>query len=203
MKTLVIKYLPSGEKSNTAKLLNIFLHELGNHSVETLDLIEHPAPAFNLESMASYAKRNYGGQTLNPTEAAAIAAQDQLVKQLKSANVVVMAYPMHNFGMPGSVKTYLDAIMQAGETFEMGKKLMAGRKALTIFTSGGLYPTNQATPEYPNWDTLSVLSKINFGFMGFDESEIVTTSLRDMEKTPARMEEARDKFRALIKTWYA
>ena len=202
MKTLLVKYLPSGEHSNTAKLLQVFLKELGDRSIEVLDLAKTPAPTFSVESMAAYKKRNYMGQKLDAAEASSLAANDKLVAQLKSANVVVLAYPMHNFGMPGPVKSYMDSIMLNGETFEMGKKLMAGRKALTIFTSGGLYPENQVSLEYPNWDTVSVLAKINFSFMGFDEAEVISTSLRDETKSNKRLEVAQEKFKKIISRWY-
>ena len=59
MKTLVVHYLPSGEKSNTKKLLDIFLAELGGREVEELNLLTHPAPTFNEKNIQAYAKRNY------------------------------------------------------------------------------------------------------------------------------------------------
>jgi FMN-dependent NADH-azoreductase len=202
MKTLIVKYLPSGERSNTKKLLDLYIKELGNRPYEVVDLLKEPLPFFTEESMAAYGKRNYGGMALNEQEQRSLAEQDRLVKQLKSADVVVMAYPMHNFGMPGVVKTYFDAVMLNGETFKMGEKMMAGKKALTLYTAGGLYTPDIANLQYPNWDTLSLNAKINFTFMGFDEAEVIATSLRDPHLADGRLIEADQKIRALISKWY-
>jgi FMN-dependent NADH-azoreductase len=113
-----------------------------------------------------------------------------------------MAYPMHNFGMPGIVKSYFDAIMFNGETFEMGKKTLAGKKALTVYSAGGVYTPDHVTLEYPHWDTLSLNAKINFGFMGFDQTEVVAASLRDPATEAERLNTAGEKISALVKKWY-
>lgn len=202
MKTLIVKYLPSGSRSHTLKLLNAFTGTIGNESVETVDLLTEKIPFFNEASLGAYGKRNYMGQTLSPEESALLASQDRLIKQFKSADVVVMAYPMHNFGMPGIVKSYFDAIMFNGETFEMGKKLMTGKKALTLYTAGGIYTPDRVGLEYPHWDTLTLNAKINFGFMGFDESEVISASLRDPATEPERMTAASNQIKTLVKKWY-
>lgn len=202
MKTLVVKYLPSGANSKTKKLLDLFLNGIKGKNIEVVDLLEEPMPIFDEESVQAYYKRNYNGQKLNENEARLLEQNDHLVAQLKSADILVMAYPMHNFGMPAAVKAYLDAVIMKGETFEPGKKLMAGRKALTLFTSGGIYSEDSFNFEYPNWDTIRLLAKVNFGFMGFDESETISTSLRDEEKAEERLLEAKKKIHQIVQKWY-
>ncbi len=202
MKTLLIKYLPSGEYSKTKKLLDLFLSEISDHQVETVDLLNEKIPTFNLTSMSAYYKRNYQNLPLNDEEANSLSKNDHLVKQLKSCDILVMAYPMHNFGMPALVKTYLDAVIMNGETFATDKKMMAGKKSLTFFTSGGNYSNNLVNLEYPNWDTLTMLAKINFGFMGFDESEVINTSLRDPATEAEKLAQVGVKIKDVVKRWY-
>jgi len=206
MKTLVVHYLPSGEKSNTKKLLDIFLAELGGREVEELNLLTHPAPTFNEKNIQAYAKRNYAGQTLSAAESLLLQHNDDLVTQLKNADILVMAYPMHNFGMPGPVKCYLDAVIIKGQTFEYGPAgntpMMKAHKALTLFTAGGIYPSDKVNQEYPNWDMLTLGTKINFGFMGYAETEVIGTSLRDPSQAEAKLHEAKGKIQAIIKKWY-
>ena len=202
MKTLIVKYLPSGANSNTKKLLDLFLSEIKNENVETVDLLKEQIPTFSETSIQAYYKRNYGGQKLEADEAKLLQKNDQLIAQLKSADVLVMAYPMHNFGMPAAAKAYLDAVIFNGETFEMGKKLMAGKKALTLFTAGGVYSDEAFDANYPNWNTIALLSKINFGFMGFDESQTIGTSLRDVATQEERLENMKAKIQELVKKWY-
>lgn len=202
-------YLPSGPQSKTKSLLDSFLSDLEpgeREAVETVDLLRAPPPNFSEVSISAYYKRNYRGQPLTPEEAELLVVHDRLTRQLKSADVVVMAYPMHNFSMPGIVKSYFDAVMLAGETFRVGMKntggLMAGKRALTIYTSGGLYPADKFAPEFPNWDAVSLLARIEFQFMGFSEIEIVGTSLRDPAQAPTNLEGARNRLREIVTRWY-
>jgi FMN-dependent NADH-azoreductase len=202
MKTLLIKYLPSGQSSNTKKLLDLFLSEIKDSEIKTVDLLEAKIPIFNLTSMSAYYKRNFHNLPLNQEEANSLSENDQLVKQLKSCDILVMAYPMHNFGMPALVKAYLDAVLLNGETFSPGKKIMIGKKSLTLFTSGGNYNSNLVNLEYPNWDTLTMLAKINFGFMGFDESEVINTSLRDPATEAEKLAQINIRIKDVVKRWY-
>lgn len=203
MKTLIVKYLPTGVESKSKKLLDLFLQEVKDQEIETIDLLKEQMPIFNESSIQAYYKRNYGGQKLNEVETKLLEKNDKLVAQLKSVDVLVMAYPMHNFGMPAAVKAYLDAVILNGETFEMGKKLMIGKKALTLFTSGGIYADDAFNFNYPNWNTIALLSGINFGFMGFDESKTISTSLRDPNTESERLADVKNKIQEVVKSWYA
>ncbi len=202
MKTLVVKYLPTGANSNTKKLLDVFLEETKGQNIEVVDLLKTEVPIFNEHSIQAYYKRNYGGQKLNSDEAKLLEQNDKLIAQLKSADVVVLAYPMYNFGIPATAKAYLDAVIFNGETFEAGKKLMAGKKALTLFSAGGIYSHDEFNLNYPNWDTITLLSKVIFNFMGFDESDTIGTSLRDPEKQAERLDQSRQKIREIVNKWY-
>jgi FMN-dependent NADH-azoreductase len=200
MKTLLIKYLPSGKQSNTQKLLDLFLTEIKNENLEVVDLLSEKVPIFNLDSMAAYYKRNYNGQKLDPKESVFLADNDRLIKQFKSADVITIACPMHNFGLPAAVKAYMDAIIFKGETFDYNKKMMSGRKALVLFTSGGSYNDKFVNLEYPNWDTLTMAVKINFNFMGFDNIEVIGSSLRENEDQ--KLADAKIKIKNLVANYY-
>lgn len=209
MKTLVVTYLPSQEASNTKQLLDVFLASTKNSAIEHLDLISNPPAFFMPDSLAAYRMRNYGGIELNDGQKKSIESIDKMCKQFSEADAVVIAYPMHNYGMPGIVKTYFDAVMQHGKTFRYGANgpegLMKGKKALTIYTSGGRYSTEKVAPDYPNWDTLTVLSKIEFTFMGFSEIEIVGAQ-GTLNPSPGAkeksLEEAIGKLKMLANNWY-
>ena len=207
IKTLVVKYLPSGLQSNTKLLLDIWTEVIPSKSVETLDLLDAEIPFFTLKSMNAYKLRQYMGKTLSSDEAQAIEPNDKLIAQLKSADIIVMAYPMHNFSMPGRVKSYLDAVMMAGVTFSnnIAEKKMAGKKALTLFTSGGTYSPESVSEKFPHWDTLTQTAKINFRYMGYDEVEVlsVASSWKDDATKTTRLNEFRTKAEALSKKWYS
>jgi FMN-dependent NADH-azoreductase len=203
MKTLIVKYLPTGEDSKTKKLLELFLQAIPQHNIETIDLLKEKMPIFNEDSIQAYYKRNYAGQKLTESEAQLLKENDKLVAQVKLADVLVMAYPMHNFGMPASVKAYLDAIIFKGETFNPGEKVMVGKKALTLFTSGGIYSDDTFNFDYPNWNGIALVAKANFTFMGFDESETIGTSLRDETTAKERLVQVQEKITKIVKSWYS
>jgi FMN-dependent NADH-azoreductase len=203
MKTLIIKFLPSAAYSKTQNLLTAFENAIASKSeVEVLDLIQSPAPAFTEASMAAYYKRNYQKQSLNETEALLLSKQDELIAQLKSADVVVLAQPLHNFGLPGPVKQWLDAVMFNDDTFVYGAKAMAGRKALVLYTSGGRYNAELVNAQYPNWDTLTQAVKINFGFMGFDDCQVISASLSDPNQFDQNLTKVTQEINALVHQWY-
>jgi len=202
MKTLVVKYLPTGAESKTKMLLDLFLQEIDGKDIETVDLLKEEIPTFNEKSIQAYYKRNYGGQKLDEKEAQLLARNDELTAQLKKADILVMAFPMHNFGIPALAKAWMDAVILKGETFEMGQRMMKGKKALTIFTSGGFYSEDKFNFDYPNWNTIALLAKVNFTFMGFDESKIIGTSLRDEKTREENLEKMQQEIQKLVKKWY-
>ncbi len=208
MKTLIVKYLPAAEESNTKKLLDIFKNNLTSEFVE-LDLLKTDLPFFNEKSLAAYSKRNYLGQELDSEEAKLLEKNDQLAAQLKAADILVMAYPMHNFGMPALVKGWLDAVVLKGETFDYEKKMMAGKKALTLYTSGGIYSNDTFNFAYPNWNGIALMTGVNFNFMGFDEHQIIGTSLKDDLDTgdeqslrANNLANCTEQIKAVIKSYY-
>jgi FMN-dependent NADH-azoreductase len=203
MKTLLIKYLPSGAYSKTKKLLDLFLKQAKNQNIEVVDLLKEEVPIFNEASIQAYYKRNYNGQKLNEAEAKLMEKNDKLTAQLKAADILVMAYPMHNFSIPAAVKAWMDAVILKGETFDPSKKMMQGKKALTLYTSGGSYSEDTFNFNYPNWNSIILITKANFTYMGFDESEVIGTSLRDPAAEGEKLVEMEKKIKAVVNKWYA
>ncbi|WP_295684028.1 FMN-dependent NADH-azoreductase [uncultured Nevskia sp.] len=72
-----------------------------------------------------------------------IAYSDALIAELKSADVLVLGLPMYNFGVPSQLKSWIDHIARAGETFRYTAEgpvgLVTGKKAYVFATRGGLY----------------------------------------------------------------
>jgi FMN-dependent NADH-azoreductase len=202
MKTLIVKYLPSGEASNTKKILDVFLSKIEKHSVETLDLLNSEIPIFNELNMKAYYKRNYNNQALDSSEAKLLEKNDALIKQFKSASKIILACPMHNFGYPALMKAYIDAVVFFNETFSYEKKMMSGKKILTIFSSGGEYPNETFNFNYPNWNSIALLSYATFNFMGFDEVKTIGTSLRGEENAIKNLAKISIEIENIVRDWY-
>lgn len=200
MKILIVKYLPSGEKSNTLKLLQHFKTFTGKHTVEEIDLIKTPPMFHNLWSMDAYKLRNFGKQEISISQAAALKPMDKLAEQFVAADLTVLVTPMHNFSLPGIVKTYFDAIMQSGMTFknEEGKTggLMNKKKFLTLYTSMGSY-----MGPYGFMDNLKTIVKIELDFMGFKDYEFVNASTGNHDTLDVHLEKAKDAIMVIAKKW--
>ena len=52
-----------------------------------------------------------------PAQRETLALSDSLVAELKSADVVVIGVPIYNFGVPASLKAWVDLVARARETF--------------------------------------------------------------------------------------
>jgi len=202
MKTLIVKYLPSGEASNTKKILDIFLSKIEKHPVETLDLLHAEIPIFNELSIKAYYKRNYNNQPLDSSETKLLEKNDILIKQFKSASQIILACPMHNFGFPALMKAYIDAVVFFNETFSYEKKMMSGKKILTIFSSGGQYPNETFNFDYPNWNSIALSSYATFNFMGFDEVKTIGTSLRGEEIAIKNLAKISVEIENIVREWY-
>jgi len=206
MNILIVKYLPAREFSNTAILLNFAKQQInGSHQIEELDLETSPPPYFDYGILMNYYRRNYQGKELSKDEKAKMHAMDKLSSQLKRADIVILASPMHNFGMPGIVKLWFDAVMQKGVAFEYSdtgpKGLYKNKKALTIFTSGGEYSDYLVSLKYPEWDTYTFLSKIEFSFMGFSHIEVLSASMANPLNKEKNIFMAKNKIVQVLKDW--
>ncbi len=206
-KILIVKYLPGREFSHTALLYNHLLELVKpNYEINEIDLEQQPPPYFDYKILMAYYRRNYQGKELSADQQRAIAEMDEYVKMLKNADVLVVLSPMHNFGMPGLVKLWFDAVIQKGETFDYmpnGKPYgkMKGKKALVIFTSGGEYSCKQVSLNYPEWDTYSFHAKIMLQFIGFDEINVVTASTGNNNNKDKNLNLSKLKLSEIVNNW--
>jgi FMN-dependent NADH-azoreductase len=70
-----------------------------------------------------------------------LALSNQLVQELKDADTLVIGAPMYNFGIPASLKQWIDAICRAGVSFKYTDKgpigLLNIKRAFIITATGG------------------------------------------------------------------
>ena len=202
---LIVKYLPRLPRSHTAKLLDRFMAEInGKGEVEVLDLIRTTPPHFDEASLDAYVRRGYLRQKLSASDTERLKPFDDLTLQFMSADIVSMAFPMHNFSFPGIVKTYFDAVMLKGLTWtsDAGRYqgLMKGKKAITMSATGGLYL------DPPNlWDHLTTLVQVEFQFMGFSDIEpVLAEGMNVSEDTKTTsLNRCYSQIQTIVDKWYS
>ncbi|WP_439118536.1 FMN-dependent NADH-azoreductase [Marivita sp.] len=75
------------------------------------------------------------------TQRETLALSDTLIAELKAADTIVIGAPIYNFGIPATLKTWVDLIARAGITFKYSETgpqgLLTGKRAIVAITSGG------------------------------------------------------------------
>ncbi len=65
---------------------------------------------------------------------------DQLIKEVKSADTILISAPIYNFGVPSSLKAWIDQIVRVSETFSFNETgfsgLVRGKKAILALSYG-------------------------------------------------------------------
>ena len=135
--------------------------------VVTRDLSENPVPHLD----AGRFKALLTPQSERTAEQAEVAAQsDALVAELQAADVIVLALPMYNFGVPSTLKAYFDHVARAGVTFRYTANgpegLLKGKRAVIVATRGGQYV---GTP----LDTQTTYIKNFLAFLGIEDTKFV------------------------------
>ena len=102
---------------------------------------------------------------------AALALSDSLVAEIQKADVLVIGLPIYNFGVPASLKAWIDLIARAGVTFQYSaegpKGLLTGKRAIIAVASGGTEAGSEM--EFASGYIRHVL-----GFLGITDVAFVT-----------------------------
>ena len=205
MKTLLVKYTPREERSTSKKLLDAFRNEIKNSQIEVLDLCIDVPDMFDVENMGAYIHRNYLKENISDEQKKVLKKMDSMTQQIKSADIVVMAFPMHNFSTPAPVKAWFDSVMLKGQTWDAsdGKYfgLMEGKKALILVSSGGFYTKEPMI----SWEHAVSLAKVEFQFMGFsDIRAILNEGMNAGDKIQSEnLGKSIDAVQKIAKEWYS
>jgi len=115
--------------------------------------------------------------TKDPAEAerlkAAARQSDQLTDELLASDLLVIATPMWNFGIPSALKAWIDLVVRAGRTFQYSESGVVGlakdKKAILVLASGGVFSEGPWRP----WDFVEPYLRQILGFIGITDVQIV------------------------------
>lgn len=132
------------------------------------DLIVDPLPHISNETVAAYYTPAH---QRSPALRAAVASSDQLIAEVKNADILVLSVPIYNFSIPSSLKAWIDHIVRIGETFayEDGnfRGLLAGKKAYVCCSYGaGGYLNGGPLASY---DHMSPYITMILNFIGIED----------------------------------
>lgn len=71
-------------------------------------------------------------------DTAILAQSGALIAELQSTDTVVIGLPVYNFGVPASLKAWIDLVARPGVTFQYGPNgLLHNKRAIVAVVSGG------------------------------------------------------------------
>ncbi|MBS1201084.1 MAG: FMN-dependent NADH-azoreductase [Proteobacteria bacterium] len=163
-----------GDGSQSSRLATEFVDALrrasrGGSGITVIrrDLSAQPVPHLTAERFRAFGTAA-GERT--PEQQRFVAESDELIDELRRADVVVIGLPMYNFGTPSTLKAYFDHVARAGVTFRYTANgpvgLLTGKTAYVFATRGGRHA---GTPR----DLQTAYVRQFLGFIGIDDVEFV------------------------------
>ncbi len=160
-------------ESHSSRVARTLADKLASHAGSNLtvrDLTRRPLQHID-DSFA--AARNTPSDLLTSTQKSVLSASDELLRELFAADTLVIAAGMINFGIPSSLKAYIDHVVRPGVTFRYGEKgpegMVRGKKAYIVVARGGIY--SQGPMQAYNFQDTYL--KVALGFIGITDVEVI------------------------------
>lgn len=171
---LIIESSPRGTESASRRLTGKLRERLGA-LYPGVKLIEHDLAKDPLPHLDQLTVKAIS--TKDKTEAGSLKEvlrlSDQLTDEVLSSDLLVIASPMWNFGMPSSLKAWIDHVVRAGKTFQYAgagvEGLAQGKKAILVLASGGVFTEEP----WKSWDTVEPYLRQILGFIGITDVQTV------------------------------
>lgn len=177
IKVLHIDSSPLNDRSfsrkTSAKVVEGITSRYPDAKIITRDYGANPLPHVSakvLEAFFSDPNRRSAEQS------EALKASDQAIADFLAADILVIGTPMWNFGLPSSLKAWIDHIVRAGVTFRFtptGAETLVppGKKAIIASSRGGIYAQGpMAAMDHQETHLEAVLR-----FLGVSDISIVRT----------------------------
>ena len=112
-------------------------------------------------------------------QSARLAFSDELITELNWADRIVLTTPMYNFGVPATLKAWIDLVCRAGVTFRYGANgaegLLKGKHVDIVITTGG-------APLDSPVDFVSGYLRQVFQFIGINDINIIGADQMNVDR---------------------
>jgi FMN-dependent NADH-azoreductase len=132
----------------------------------------HPGLQIRYRDLDAEPIPHLSGAALAGQDDAATALGGALMNEFLAADTVVIGVPMYNFGIPSTLKAWIDRIAIAGKTFrytaEGPQGLVAGKRLVLALARGGVYEPNALGEHQESY------LRFLFGFLGITDPVLLT-----------------------------
>ncbi|WP_447506435.1 FMN-dependent NADH-azoreductase [Acinetobacter oleivorans] len=177
-KILVLKSSIMGEGSQTNRLIDIMLEHRKDQGLQddiTIhNLAEMNLPVLDLEIFQALR----GAENNNQDIKQIVALSDELIAELKSADLLVIGAPMYNLNVPTQLKNWFDLVARARQTFRYTETypqgLVEGVKAVVVSSRGGIHVGHET-------EAVTPYLKAVLGLMGIHDVDFIYAEGLDMQ----------------------
>ncbi|MDO7207215.1 NAD(P)H-dependent oxidoreductase [Acinetobacter nosocomialis] len=177
-KILVLKSSIMGAGSQTNRLIDVMLEHRKDQGLQDditiRNLAEMNLPVLDLEIFQALR----GAENVNQDIQRIVALSDELIAELKSADLLVIGAPMYNLNVPTQLKNWFDLVARARQTFRYTETypqgLVEGVKAVVVSSRGGIH-VGQET------EAVTPYLKAVLGLMGIHDVEFIYAEGLDMQ----------------------
>lgn len=177
-KILVLKSSIMGEGSQTNRLIDVMLEHRKDQGLQDditiRNLAEMNLPVLDLEIFQALR----GVENVNQDIQRIVALSDELIAELKSADLLVIGAPMYNLNVPTQLKNWFDLVARARQTFRYTETypqgLVEGVKAVVVSSRGGIH-VGQET------EAVTPYLKAVLGLMGIHDVDFIYAEGLDMQ----------------------
>ncbi|MZY04987.1 NAD(P)H-dependent oxidoreductase [Acinetobacter pittii] len=177
-KILVLKSSIMGEGSQTNRLIDVMLEHRKDQGLQDditiRNLAEMNLPVLDLEIFQALR----GAENVNQDIQRIVALSDELIAELKSADLLIIGAPMYNLNVPTQLKNWFDLVARARQTFRYTETypqgLVEGVKAVVVSSRGGIH-VGQET------EAVTPYLKAVLGLMGIHDVDFIYAEGLDMQ----------------------
>lgn len=177
-KILVLKSSIMGEGSQTNRLIDVMLEHRKDQGLQDditiRNLAEMNLPVLDLEIFQALRGTENNNQDIQRI----VALSDELIAELKSADLLVIGAPMYNLNVPTQLKNWFDLVARARQTFRYTETypqgLVEGVKAVVVSSRGGIH-VGQET------EAVTPYLKAVLGLMGIHDVDFIYAEGLDMQ----------------------
>lgn len=88
----------------------------------------------------------------SPVQIQELGLSDQLIRELREADVILIGSPMYNFAISAPLKAWIDMVVRAGETVDFSQRppvgLLHDKKVVVVTSRGGSYAPGTPTASF-------------------------------------------------------